>query len=114
MRGVGAGSLYPNVSVTNGGDANGLTVIPTEALDNSVVIVDGRQIAANPGTVLLDVSEQADIQLTDTPTDGDTTAATVNLWASNLSCLRARRFGWGATLLRSTAAAVITDLDQTE
>ena len=32
MRGVGAGSLYPNVSVTNGGDANGLTVIPTEAL----------------------------------------------------------------------------------
>ena len=47
-------------------DANGLTVIPSDALEDTIVVVDGKQIAANPGQIGLDV--------TDTPTDGDRSA----------------------------------------
>jgi hypothetical protein len=109
-RGTGGSPLYPNVDIVAGGSANGLTVIGSDVLETDLVVFDGRQVAVNVGTVALDSSGQADIQLDDNPTDGS--VVRTSTWQANLSVLRARRLGWGCSLLRSDAVAVVSDLTE--
>jgi hypothetical protein len=44
-RGTGGAPTFPNVKI-NGGDANGITLIPSDSLTNTVVVLDARQCAA--------------------------------------------------------------------
>jgi hypothetical protein len=91
----------------NGGVDSGITYIATDALQDDVVILDGAQCIANSYTVLLDSSDNATLQLSDTPTDG--VSAGVSMFQSNMRALRARRF-WAFHLLRPAAAFVVTDV----
>jgi len=91
----------------NGGVDSGVTYIATDALTDDVIILDAAQCAANSDTVLLDSSEHATLQLSDTPTDGASNGT--SMWQSNMRALRARRF-WAFHLLRPAAAFVVTDV----
>jgi hypothetical protein len=57
--------------------------------------------------VLLDSSDHATLQLSDTPTDGASNGT--SMFQSNMRALRARRF-WAFSLLRPAAAFVVTDV----
>ena len=92
----------------NGGSLMGVTVIPTDALTSQFVAVDAGQIAASAGTLELDASGEAAIQIDSAP-DSPATASTpaTSFWQSNLTGLRATRY-FGAERLRSGAVSVVT------
>jgi hypothetical protein len=104
-RGSGGAPTFPNVKI-NGGDANGITILPSDSLVDTVVVVNARQCAAfTSGAVLLDRASQATLELSDDPTSGH--ASLISLFALNLRAIRVRR-QWAFTLLDSSAAALIT------
>jgi hypothetical protein len=107
MRGSTGALSFPNLTI-RGGDISGITVTPSDALTDSIVILDAQQVAADASVVVLDNSRQASLQLDDAPTDGATNVT--SLWQSNLVGLRAERW-WGSELLRSNGAVVIADAD---
>jgi Phage capsid family len=101
---------YPNLTVA-GGTVGGMTVLPvathTDTGGSDVVVIDAAQIAIARGPVVLDLAEEANVQLSDTP-DDPATASTVpvSLWEQNLIAIRAQRFaGWQR--LRTSAIALI-------
>lgn len=110
-RGAGGDRLWPALGV-NGGDAAGIRVVPTDGLDaGTAVLFDAAQIGAAPGTVEIDASSQADVQMDAAPTiatrGGSPTAPTaanlVSLFQTNSTATRVQRiFGFKAL----SAAAV--------
>ena len=102
-RGTAGSPAFPEASLL-GGSISGMQIVPSDAAED-VVILDASQMAVDGGTVVVDASEQATLQLTDTPTDGTTNFT--NLWQNNMKALRCERV-FGAELLRSTAASVIS------
>ena len=99
------GKVY-DIGVTGGQDS-GIQYIATDALTDDVIVLDAAQCAANSDTVLLDSSDHATLQLSDTPTDGASNGT--SMFQSNMRALRARRF-WAFSLLRPAAAFVVTDV----
>lgn len=92
----------------NGGDYAGCTIMPTDALTNSIVAFDAAQIAMNSSGVELDSSNQASVQMETAP-DSPPSASTgyTSMWQLNQVGLKAERF-FGCERLRSTAVSMIT------
>lgn len=101
--------VFPELSVS-GGRIFGIDIIITDGLpaDDTVVLVDANAIAANSDTASLSTSTTADIQFQTTP-DSPPSAATElqSLWQHDMTGLMVERY-FGATLLRSTGAVVLT------
>jgi hypothetical protein len=104
LRGPSGAPVFPDLGIL-GGTINGAIVAPSDALTDTVVIVDARQIVADSGPVFVDQSSQASLQMDDDPSDG--AQKLTSLWQDNLRALRAERW-WASQLLRPTAAAVIS------
>jgi hypothetical protein len=102
-RGSGGSPLFPNLRI-DGGDINGVTVIPSDSLTDDVVLLDATRCIAASGTLLLDASEQGALQLDDNPTSP---GPLVSLWQANLRALRVRRI-WSFEILEPSSAAIIT------
>jgi hypothetical protein len=106
-RGSGGAPEFPNVRIT-GGDANGVTVIPSDILVNSVAVVDASQCAAYPsGPVVLDYTTEATVEMADNPSVG--TSRLISTFSQNMVGVRIQRL-WAFNLLASDAAAVITNI----
>lgn len=97
---------FPGVT-PNGGTLDGVTLRVSNYLANNggsagspFILVDESEVfLADDGSVTLDASEQATIEMSDAPTGaaGVPTAASVNMvnmWQSNSIALRAERFIW--------------------
>ena len=97
---------FPALTI-NGGSIAGVTVVPTDALSNLMVAFDATQLAANSGTIELDISNQAAIQMDATP-DSPPSASTVatSFWQNNLTGLRAERY-FGVERLRAGAVSMV-------
>jgi hypothetical protein len=92
---------YPELTV-NGGSVAGVTVVVSDQLSSGQVLAfDATQVAADPGAVVLDASEHANVDLS----GGN--SPTFSLWQKNCRALRAERL-FGFKLLRSTAAASLS------
>lgn len=104
LRGTSGAPAFPELGIL-GGTIAGASVVPSDALSDTVVIVDAAQVAADSGPVLLDASSQTSLQLDDDPSSGE--QSMTSLWQSNLRALRAERW-WASELLRSSGAVVIS------
>lgn len=103
-RGSGGAPTFPNVKI-NGGDANGITVLPSDALVDKTVIIDARQCAAfTTGPAVVTYSDQATLQLSDSPSPGSTQL--VSLYQTNARAIKVQR-QWAFNLLDANAAAII-------
>jgi hypothetical protein len=80
LRGTGGGRMYPGVSV-NGGSKGGVTYVGTDTLSNDVIVLEAARCAANSDALNIESSRNADVQLSDTPTDG--AANLTSLFQSN-------------------------------
>jgi Phage capsid family len=104
-RGTG-GPMFPGAGVV-GGQNSGITFLGSDALSTDAILLDCSQAAANSDALLIDSSENSQIDMSDTPTSGERNGT--SLWQAGLRSLRARRF-WAFQLLRPTAAVVIADV----
>jgi hypothetical protein len=93
-----------------GGNVGGIVFTPSDALTDTIVVIDAQQVAADPGTIQLNSSRHGSLQLSSTPGDGS--QQLVSLWQNNMVGLRAERW-WGAELLRDDGACVITGVSTT-
>lgn len=109
MRGVAGSPAFPNMKIL-GGDIAGVTVVPSDSLDDSMIMLDTTGVAVNSLPVTLAGSREATLQLTDTPTDG--VAELTSLWQNNLRAIRAER-QFACHLLRADAVALITGVSTT-
>jgi len=85
--------LFPDMTPT-GGIVMGYRVIPSQAVGNNVIMVNGEGILmADDGGVEIDVSREASVQMDSAP-DNPALATTIltSLWQNNLVGLRADRF----------------------
>jgi HK97 family phage major capsid protein len=98
--------MWPTISV-RGGTWYGLPVVTSGAVpvdtsnDTYIVLIDASEVLLAEGTILLDASGQAAIQLDTAPSAG--AQSLVNLWQNNMVGLRAERY---ITWLRRRDAAV--------
>lgn len=107
-----AGQLaFPALTV-DGGELQGIAVVPTDALaadtgGSTMILVDAAQVALADGPVEIRNSQHASLQLNDAP-DSPPTAGTVatSLWQNNLVASLAERH-FGIARLRDTAVAVL-------
>jgi hypothetical protein len=83
---------------------NNIVPVPTTVLTDTMILADAQSIAGVSETIELRSSDQASVQMSDTPSSGEQTA--VSLWQSNLVAVRAER-RLAAALLRSDAAVLI-------
>jgi hypothetical protein len=73
-----------------------------------LLLFDASQVAVSSGTIELDRSNAATLQLDTAPDSPPLTSSPyVSLWQQNMSALRAERF-FGVSRLRTTAAASIS------
>jgi hypothetical protein len=92
------------------GAIQGMEVLVSDGVSDQIIAVDASQIAAAGGTVELDGSGVATVQMDSAPDSPPTAAANVtSFWQMNLAGLRATRY-WGAERLRSTAVSVISNV----
>jgi hypothetical protein len=97
---------FPQMTPT-GGLIQGMDVLVSDGVNAQIIGVDASQIAAASGTVELDATGEATVQLDNTPDSPPTAATTVtSFWQMNLIGLRATRY-WDAERLRTGAVAVI-------
>lgn len=95
-----------------GGEIAGVPVLVTDqapASDsngNKAVLIDGAAIVGDSDTVAVDASEQAALQMSDTPTNG--AQPLISMFQTNSTALLATRF-FGFDLTRSSGVAVLTD-----
>ena len=82
-------------------------IIPSSAATDTGILIDSMQIAAANDDFSVMQAQYATIELDDNPTSGATTK--VSLWQNNLLGLMAQRW-FGCEVLRSSAAALITDM----
>jgi HK97 family phage major capsid protein len=99
---------FPKIGI-NGGEWFGLPVITSNTVPVSVIaLVDQSEVLiADDGDVSIDMSQEASVQMTDTPSGGATSL--VSLWQNNLTGLRAERFIYWMPR-RAAAVAVMTDV----
>ena len=86
--------IFPNVNA-NGGNANGLSIVASNAVGDKVIGLQPEYILlADDGGVSIDVSREATLQMNDAPVNPTDPATTVwtSLWQDNLVGLRAERF----------------------
>ena len=103
-RSTTGGRAYPELTI-NGGEIGGITVRPSGGLAaNTMLVFDASQIAADPGTILLDSSKSATLDMA----GGNTPA--LDLFTKNLVALRADRM-FGFKLLTTGAAALVTGVN---
>jgi HK97 family phage major capsid protein len=105
------GAAFPTMKV-NGGDIAGMTVIVSDGVPSSTIILaDATQIAAASETITLTSSNETTLQMDTTP-DSPPIASTayVNLWQMNWRALRAERW-FGASKLSTTGVCVITSVN---
>ena len=102
----GAGA-FPGMGPSGGQVANTPVVVTDGLASGTIVVADATQIAANAGTIEIDASGQADIQLNTAP-DSPVSATTVmqSLWQHDNVALKAMRF-FGAHKIGTTAVAVV-------
>lgn len=92
----------------NGGEVQGITFVPSDALTNSIVIVDASQCTANPGGATTAQSEQASLQMDDAPTDPPTASTVfVSAFQHDLVFAKVERT-YALAKQRANAACVIT------
>ena len=93
-----------------GGTIQGMDVLVSDGVSSQIIAVDASQIAAAGGTIELDGSGSASVQMDSAP-DSPPTAATnlLSFWQMNLAGLRATRY-WGAERLRTGAVSVISNV----
>jgi len=93
-----------------GGAIQGMDVLLSDGVSGQIIAVDASQIAAAGGTVELDSSGAATVQMDGAP-DSPPSAATnlISFWQMNLAGLRATRY-WGAERLRTGAVSVISNV----
>lgn len=107
-------SEFPDVNMT-GGVLNGIPVIvsehvPSDSTGSIVIMANAGDIYfGDEGGVMIDMSREASLEMSDTPT-GDATAGTgaslVSLWQTNCVGIRAERFvNWSKR--RATAVAYL-------
>jgi hypothetical protein len=97
---------FPQMTPT-GGVIQGMDVLVSDAVSGQIVGVDANQIAAANGTIELDGTGEATVQLDSTPDSPATgTMSITSFWQMNLTGLRAIRY-WDAERLRVGAVAVI-------
>jgi HK97 family phage major capsid protein/HK97 family phage prohead protease len=96
--------LFPGVGA-NGGSANGVTIVASNAVGDKVIGLAPEYILfADDGGVSIDVSREASLQMNDAPVNPADPATTVwaSLWQDNLVGLRAERFiNWKRALSSS-------------
>ena len=96
-----SGRAFPELGV-NGGTVGGIQIVVSDQLSSGqVVMFDASQIAADPGVVSLDASENACLDMA----GGNT--PTLSLWQKNLRGLRAERL-FGFSIMRPTAVASVS------
>src|SRR5436190_15969895 len=104
---------FPNMKYS-GGLLSGIPTLVSDGVPSqTMVLVDGQQLAAASESVRLSAATQADVQLDtgpDSPVSGSTTMT--SLWQSNLSVLKAERV-FGVQKLTTTGAAVMTGVNYT-
>jgi hypothetical protein len=95
-----------------GGSLGGVPITVSDSLPGGVKIIalDANQIAAAPGTVVLDGASHATIALDGESTEGPPQTLT-SLWQKNLRAIRAERV-FGFELLRASAVAVIEEASE--
>jgi hypothetical protein len=105
----GTTGAYPTLSY-KGGSIFGYDVVVTDVATNTLTAFDATQIAANGGTIELDASKEATVQLSDTPDSPPTASTNVqSFFQLNLVGLRATRT-WGAERLGSRSVATISNV----
>jgi hypothetical protein len=94
-----------------GGIIQGMDVLVSDGVNAQIIGVDASQIAAASGSIELDGTGEATVQMDSAP-DSPPTAATnvISFWQMNLAGLRATRY-WGAERLRTGAVAVISGVN---
>jgi hypothetical protein len=105
--------LYKEISLVQGtggylmqGNKIGqITVVPSDAATSVATLVDARQIAASADDAIINVSSEASLQLSDSPTASD--YQTVSLFASNLTAMQCEIW-WCAKAVRGTAISMLT------
>ena len=106
------GNRWPEMTYV-GGTMAGIKVIVSDALPlHTAIMFDASQIVANAGTVELDASDHADLQLDSAPTQDATVPTASNLvsmFQTNSTALRLER-SFGFKLMRATAAASLSGL----
>jgi hypothetical protein len=107
------GSAFPTMKV-HGGDIAGMTVIVSDGVPASTIILaDATQIAAASDTITLTSSNQTTLEMDTAPTSPPSAStAYVNLWQMNWRALRAERW-WGAVKLSTVGTCVITSVNWT-
>lgn len=105
--------LFPGLSMT-GGTWYGLPVIVSNAMIASgspgekqiALITQSEVLMADDGGVALDMSNEASVQMSDTPSAG--AASLVSLWQNNLVGIRAERYiNWAPARVGSLGIALI-------
>jgi hypothetical protein len=93
----------------HGGALGGLPVVVSDAVSaGQWLVVDAAQIAAGAGSIDLDASNQADVQMETSPTSPPTTSTVLTgLWQRDLVGLRATRY-FTVERLHSSSVAVIS------
>jgi hypothetical protein len=98
---------FPQMTI-NGGFIQGVQVIPSNALTDSMVMMDAHQIAIDAPAPIIEGANHATLELVDNPTVNPDQL--VSLWQRNLRGLRVERW-MAAKLLRSTGVATITGVN---
>jgi HK97 family phage major capsid protein len=111
----GSGGLaFPDVSAEAGGLIGGVQIVPSGGIQRdtsgptSLVLVDAAKLAAAGGSIIVDASAQASIEMETSPANSPS-AATVfqSLWQQNKVGFRAERY-FAVARLRDSAVATIT------
>jgi hypothetical protein len=85
---MAATGVHPGLSVT-GGVYNGIPVVPTTGAGGNLVLVDARAIIYGDGGVLLDVSRNGAIEMSDSPSGPTASTIFTSFWQENLVGLKA-------------------------
>jgi HK97 family phage major capsid protein len=107
-----SGPVFPDLSVPSGGFISGIPTVGCDGLSNygghgdHLLLVDCWQCAGESSVVTIDGSVQADIQMSDAPTDG--AADMVSMFETNAVAIKCERRYAFARLRASAVAALKT------
>ncbi len=87
QRSADATPVFPNVRLTDSGDIWGIPLLISPAAESKLVLIDAAAILYADAGVVLDRSEVASLQLSDSPVSG--AASTVSLFQTNSIALKA-------------------------
>jgi hypothetical protein len=103
-------TLFPSMTPTGGDMAGVPSVVTTAVEDGSIALIDASGIAADSNTIDLRVSQEADIEMLDNPTQDGTTgggSSMVSMFQSNSVALQAIA-SFGVERLRADAIAILS------